>query len=162
MGDQKEIITIKKALEKAMKYCAYQERSHFDVRQKLRSWGLDQGEADEVLSELVLENFLSESRFAEAYVRGKLRIKKWGKVKIRQGLEAKYVSEYCIKDALEKINEEEYYAIFYNELEKRIDSSPEPFSYKNKGKIAAYFIRRGWEANLVWTELKEIEKNYDK
>jgi len=164
MGDrnENEIVTKKRALEKAMKYCAYQERSHLEVRQKILSWGVPEEDADEVISELVLENFLNESRFAEAYTRGKLRLKRWGKQKIKQGLLAKDVSEYCMKDALESIDQEEYFSIFSAELEKKVASVQQPFSFEGKGKIAAYLIRRGWEPQMVWSELKQIEKDNDK
>src|SRR5258708_2225078 len=92
------------ALVKAMKYCAYQERSQQEVRDKLYSFGLHQKEVEEIISRLITDSYLKEERFAIAYATGKFRIKKWGVVKIRQGLKEKRVSDPLIRIALDQID----------------------------------------------------------
>ena len=85
------------AIEKMKAYCAYQERCQQEVYEKLRKLSIYGNEADDILMELISENFLNEERYAEAYASGKFRIKSWGRVKIKQGLKAKNISEFCIK-----------------------------------------------------------------
>ena len=93
---------------KARGYCAYQERSQQEVRSKLYEWGLWKEVVEEVIVKLINDNFLNEERFALAYAGGKFRIKKWGKIKIQQGLKLKGVSEYCIKKAFASIDYDDY------------------------------------------------------
>src|SRR4249919_2672470 len=92
------------ALQKAKHYCAYQERCHSEVRDKLYSFGLHRNEVEPLLTQLIEENFLNEERFAIAYAGGKFRIKNWGKEKIKYALKQNKVSEYCIHKALAAIN----------------------------------------------------------
>jgi regulatory protein len=66
------------ALQKLMKYCAYQERCHQEVNQKLFDWGFLPEDRDEIIVRLIQENFINEERFARAYCRGKFRQNKMG------------------------------------------------------------------------------------
>src|SRR5487761_1922976 len=101
-------LTPMQAATRIRHYCAYQERCHAEVKDKLYSFGLHKNEVEPILSELVSENFLNEERFAIQYAGGKFRIKHWGKIKIKQGLQQKQVSAYCIKKALKEIDEDDY------------------------------------------------------
>ncbi|KKX49207.1 regulatory protein RecX, partial [Sphingobacterium sp. IITKGP-BTPF85] len=105
---RKKIYTPKQALLKAASYCAYQERAQQEVRDKLYEWGLFQEDVEEIISQLISDNFLNEERFAIAYTLGKLRIKSWGKIKIKQSLKLKRVSDPLIKIAFSKIDLDEY------------------------------------------------------
>ena len=96
------------ALQKAKQYCAYQERCHSEVKEKLYSLGMNKKEVDELLSDLISDNYLNEERFAIQFAGGKFRIKQWGRVKIKYGLKQKQISEYCIKKALAAIDERDY------------------------------------------------------
>ena len=87
----------KTAKSKAEAYCAYQERSQYEVRGKLISLGMRNQELEEIILHLIETNFLNEERFAKAYAQGKLRVKGWGKNKIKQGLLFKQVSTPLIK-----------------------------------------------------------------
>src|ERR1700741_430415 len=72
----------KVALGKAENYCAYQERSQQEVREKLYEWGVYPSVIERIVSKLIENNFLNEERFAIAYATGKLRQKGWGRNKI--------------------------------------------------------------------------------
>lgn len=97
-----------KALQKIKHFCAYQERNHTEVKQKLYSYGLYKPEVEAILSELIADNFLNEERYATAFAGGKFRQLNWGKVKIKYALKQKGISEYCIKKALQAIDDEDY------------------------------------------------------
>ncbi len=98
----------KEAVIKMQRYCAYQERCHSEVRNKLIALKVYGDDLEYVITELIKEDFLNEQRFAETYSGGKFRIKKWGKQKIKKNLKAKMVSEYCINKGLAVIDDDEY------------------------------------------------------
>ena len=104
----KKNLTKEQALQKLKHYCAYQERCHSEVKEKLYSLGIWKKDQDEIFATLIEENYLNEERFAIAYAGGKFRINQWGRVKIRLALKQKQVIEYCIKKALREIDEKTY------------------------------------------------------
>ena len=103
-----QLLTPQQALPKAKHYCAYQERCHSEVKEKLYGFGLNKMEAEQIISKLIEENYLNEERFAILYAGGHFRTKHWGRVKIKYELKKKMVSEYCIKKALASINSADY------------------------------------------------------
>jgi len=145
------------ALTRAQKYCAYQERSQQEVRDKLYSFGLHKKEVENIIAELITSGFLKEERFAIAFAGGKFRTKGWGKIKIRQALVQKRVSETLIRQVLKGIDEQDY----MKELKKIIAEKSKKINEKNplkkNYKVAQYAISRGFEAELVWQIMKISE-----
>lgn len=146
----KKIYDKKSGKVKIEQYCAYQERSQQEVRDKLYDMGLHQKDVEELISELVTDNFLNEERFAITYARGKFRIKHWGKIKIKQSLKLKRVSEYCIKKALKEIDGDEYLEVLKTEMHKKAEKVKDKDPYIRKNKIAQYLASRGFEQDLIW------------
>lgn len=145
----------KSAFLKAQQYCAYQERSQQEVRNKLYDWGLHKDDVENVIVDLISENFLNEERFAIAFAGGKFRIKKWGKVKIRIELRKHHVSPYCINKALASIDLDEYIKTLKEIIAKKAKSITEKNPYKRNYKIATYAISRGFETDLVKEQVAE-------
>jgi len=150
----KPIYDKKAAHAKAESYCAYQERSQQEVRDKLYDWGLHHNEVEEVITELILTNFLNEERFAMAYVSGKFNIKRWGKIKIKQGLKLKRVPEKMIIKALNTIDYDDYLAAILAAAEKKAPFITEKDPYKKKYKLVSYLMGKGFESNLISEVLK--------
>lgn len=148
-----EVYTITQALDKCMKYCAYQERCQSEVRQKLNSYQLTPDQKEQVIAELIEQNFLNEQRFSEAFARGKFRIKGWGKKKITLALKQKDISEYCIKKGLLEIDDTEYLEYLSKLIDKTYQQKKGLTDYQKKAKTAQYLIGRGYEPHLVWDEL---------
>src|SRR5690606_26754360 len=98
----KKQLTPEQALQKLKHYCAYQERSHSEVVEKLYSLGVWKREHDAIIASLIEEGYLNEERFAIAFAGGKFRMKKWGRTKIKYELKQRQVSEYSIKKALKQ------------------------------------------------------------
>lgn len=149
-----QFITYSHAIVKAQKYCAYQERCHQEIRNKLYEWGVNKAIGDEIIVQLIDANFLNEERFAQTFARGKFRIKRWGRVKITNELKKRNISDYCIQKALLEIDEEEYLQTLREVLKKRKISRKEAGGFNQKGNLAAYLIARGFEAELVWKEIE--------
>ena len=152
---QKKIYSLKEARQKIEMYCAYQERSHKQVKEKLRSYGLRYDVADELMIELIQNNFLNETRFAQALARGKFNIKGWGKHKIRQHLKQHYVSEYNIKKGLLEIDDEDYITLFYAIAEKRWNNLKGESPQRKRQKFMTFMYNRGFEKELIYEFLKD-------
>lgn len=144
----------KTALLKAESWCAYQERSQQEVRNKLYEWNLFPSEVEEVISELISTNFLNEERFAHAYTSGKFKIKKWGKLKIKQGLKLKKVPDKLIQKALNGIDMDEYLSVLLATAEKKLVVLPEKDALKKKYKLISYLQGKGFENDFIFDVLK--------
>lgn len=147
------------ALEKLKNWCAYQERSQFEVRNKLYEYGVYKEDAENIITQLIQENFLNEERFAIAFARGKFRIKHWGKIKIRIELKQHKVSDYCIKKALNQIDGNEYFATLEKIIEKKKAEIKEANKIKKHYKIIKYAMSRGYEQDLIMEAIKNLENN---
>lgn len=154
----KVIVTVEKALKKAESYCAYQERSQQEVRDKIYSWGLHSVDVENIVSILISSGFLKEERFAVAFAGGKFRIKKWGRNKIKAALKDKKVSDPLIRKALSEIEDSDYLKTLKQLIKSRTEKSTEENPLKKKYKIASYLISRGFESELVWEVIKDIDE----
>lgn len=145
------------ALQKARHFCAYQERCHYEVREKLHSFSLHKKEVEQILTQLIEEDFINEERFAIAYASGKFRMKQWGKEKIKHALKQKRVSDYCIRKALATISNPDYHKTLTSIATKKLATlkSEKNISIKKK-KIKNYLLQKGFEIKLVNDYLKEI------
>jgi regulatory protein len=149
-GLMQQQLTPKKALPKAKQYCAYQERCHSEVKEKLYGFGLNGPEVDQIISTLIEENYLNEERFAISYAGGHFRIKQWGRVKIKYQLKKKMVSEYCIKKALASINDDEYMKTFARLAEQKLKLlKSEKNQFIRAKKLQDYLLQKGFESELI-------------
>lgn len=149
-------LTPSQALEKIKHYCAYQERCHSEVREKLFDYGLNKNESDEILLYLLENNFLNEQRYAEQFAGGHFRRKKWGRIKIRYALRQKQISDPCIKKALLVIDEEDYLKTLQQLFdEKKNTLRSEKNHFIRKKKIRDHLLQKGFEAGLIQDLLKE-------
>ena len=108
------------ALPKIKQYCTYQERCHAEVKEKLYAFGLYKKDVEQLMSQLIEENYLNEERFAIQYAGGKFRMNQWGRIKIKYALKQKQVSDYCIKKALKEINETDYKKTLHKLAEQKL------------------------------------------
>jgi regulatory protein len=149
-------LTPQEALPKIRRYCAYQERSHQEVRQKLFDYGLPAPAVDEVLSSLITEGFLNEERFAKAYAGGKFRVKKWGRLKIQRELEHRGLTNNCIVRGMREIDPTDYHKTLKEVIAKKTKLTAEDNLFRKRDKVARFAIGKGFEPELVWTVVKEM------
>lgn len=147
-------LTIEQAKQKALRYCAYQERSHQEVKNKLYELGLNSSDADELLTYLITEGFLNEERYAKLFAGGKFRIKHWGRIKITHALESKGISKNCIRIGLKEIDEEDYQQTLRKLIAEKLSESEAENPFALRDKVSKALIQKGYEPELVWKILK--------
>ena len=116
-------------------------------------YGID---LENIMTDLITENFLNEERFARSYARGKFRVKRWGRNRILRELKMRKISDYCIRKAMEEIEDQEYQSVLAAVLQKKNGFLKEEDLFKRRNKLAQYAISRGFESELVWTGVKEL------
>jgi len=138
--------------------CAYQERCSYELNSKMISWGILENDRNALIADLISNNFLSEERFSEAFVSGKTRIKKWGKIKIRVELKRKQISDYSIKNALDKIDDSIYIENLKHLLEKKWRAlASEKNQYNRKAKTFRFLSSKGYESDIIQDCFDEID-----
>ncbi|MBL4862878.1 MAG: RecX family transcriptional regulator [Crocinitomicaceae bacterium] len=137
--------------------CAYQERCSSELEKKLMQWGIDREDRDRLLAHLISNNFLCEERFAVAFVSGKINIKKWGKIKIRQHLKQKRISKYSTDKALNGIDSDVYWSNLLSLTEKKyLSLEREKESYKKKTKVYRFLASKGYETDILKDAVEDV------
>ena len=144
----------KTAALRAEHWCAYQERSQQEVRDKLYEWGLVPDDVETLLAELISGNFLNEERFALSYAGGKFRIKRWGKIKIKQALKLKRVPDKLIEKALAQIPADAYWQCLEDLAHKKTGEIHDADAFKRRAKLINYLRAKGFENDLIFDVLK--------
>jgi len=154
--EEEEQSLFKRALSRAMFYCSKAERCPADVLKKLEDWQIDRHGWSDIIQTLKTENFLSDQRYAEAFVRDKIRYNKWGRKKVLFQLKNKGLHGSAIEDALYSIDEDEYYGIVRYELAKKSKATNEDDPYKRKAKLFNFATSRGYEGNIAEAIIEEL------
>lgn len=142
-------------LQKAAGFCAYQERTQAEVRDRLYEWGIRGDEAEEMIAYLIENNYINEERFAKTYAGGHFRQKQWGRIRIKHELRYKGLTDYCIKQGLAEIDEADYLATIRKMINRKANKDDFENPYLRKHKLARYIIGKGFEQDLVWRLLEE-------
>ena len=138
------------------RYCAYQDRCHQEVRQKLREMKMIPDAIDHVMGYLIEHDFLNEQRFADSFTRGKFRIKNWGKNRIVRELKQTEISPFIIKKSLRQISQVDYIQMLDSLASKRLQALNGRTHTEKKQKLASYLLYRGWESELVYDKIREL------
>lgn len=138
-----------KAIPKIRHYCAYQERTHQEVKEKLYGFGLHKADVEEILVNLIADDYLNEERFACQFAGGKFRVKKWGRVKINYELKQRQVSAYNIKTALASISVEDYTATLARLAQDKWESLSKEAPLQRLAKTMNYLLQKGYEYPLA-------------
>lgn len=160
---QRKQLTKEQALQKLRHYCAYQERCHSEVKEKLYSFGLRKQQVEESISQLIEEDYLNEERFAIQFAGGRFRMKQWGRVKIQYELKQKQVSVYCIKKALQQFDEADYQKTLEKLTRDKWDSvkGAGVNQFVKMSKTTDYLLQKGYESGLIRQEIEKLKKGSD-
>ena len=152
--------SLMEAQSKLENYCAYQERCHKEIVEKLRGMNMIPQAIDLIIVHLIDNKYLNEERFACSFARGKHRIKHWGKIRIVNELKFRNVSQYNITTALKEITQEEYNTTFHTLAERQWPNIRETNAIKKRKKFCDFLLRKGFESNLIYEKVKDLE-NYE-
>ena len=139
-------------LDKARKYCSYQERCLADVKTKLNEWKAAEKTVEKIIQTLEKEDYINEERYAIAFALGKLRNNKWGRNKIFYAMTRKRIPEIYIQMGLNEIDDEEYVDILKSVIKSKKVNEKDVF--KKNNKLVKYAVQKGFQANLAWKVLK--------
>ncbi|MCF8237281.1 MAG: RecX family transcriptional regulator [Saprospiraceae bacterium] len=144
-------------LMKMQRYCDYQDRCHQEVRSKLIRLQVYGDELEEIMAILIDEDLLNEERFARSFARGRHRIKSWGRHRISQELKKRQISDYCIRKAMEEIDEEEYMKNLEMVLRRRTAylASDWPRG-KQEEDLREHAMRKGYELSLIASAIPKV------
>lgn len=149
-------LTPDQAWQKIKHYCAYQERSHYEVNEKLFGFGLRKTDVDLLISRLIEEDYLNEARFAVQFAGGHFRLKKWGRIKIRYELTQKRISTANIKSALKEINEDDYRRVLLKLAQTKWQALKTEQHLNRLAKTTQYLLQKGYEAPLIQEAIAQI------
>lgn len=145
------------ALKKAMSLCARREYCSEDIRVKLDSWGINNPDADNIISSLIRENFINDKRYAEAFVKDKYHHNKWGKVKIASQLRAKRIASELIDSALATVDEDQYRQTIKDILASHRKFIKAKNQFDLKGKLLRFGLSKGFESHILYDILNELD-----
>lgn len=148
-------------LSRCMRYCSGAERCTQDVLKKLVSWEAPEDEYETILETLRKEKFLDDTRYANSFVADKWRLDQWGKVKIRNGLFQKGISETLIQNAIDTIDQDGYVAVLHNLLEKKRASIKNEAMTSQMKKLLSFGSGRGFEEELIWQWMEGKGLSFD-
>ncbi len=145
----KREIKPEQARQRLEELCARSEQCRYDLMKKMSGWGICLDIAEKIMSHLEKKRFVDDNRFAHAYCRDKFRFSRWGRMKIVRGLMLKRISRDMIDDAMEEIDEEDYFETLVSLLRSKSGSIEEPQTYDGKTRLFRFAISRGFESNLI-------------
>lgn len=149
--------SLEEAKGKLETYCAYQERSAWEVRRKLYEKGIKGSSSEQLIEELTAVGFLNEERYARSFARGKFRIKHWGRIRISRELKLREISPQCIQHGLSEIDPEEYFDTLLNVTERKWEKTSEKDPYKRKFKVIQFLMSRGFEQDLIQEAMGSLQ-----
>ena len=153
---KKQAYTIKQGEELAKDYCSVQERCHQEVYSKLINWGLNSEQSDEILTNLISQNYINEERYAQIFARSKFNQNKWGRVKIKYSLKQKDISERCISKGLQEIDNNDYNTLVTELAKKKLQSLSAESKPTKRKKIISYLNSKGFEYEVINNILETI------
>lgn len=148
--------TVQEALQKLSRYCVYQDRCHQEVEQKLKAMNMIPEARAQIISELIKQDFLNEERFAMSYVRGKFNQKGWGRIRLKQELKRRQITDYLIRKALKQIKESDYLKQLSNLASKKYKQLGKDNSWAAKTKLKNHLLYKGYELHLILEEINNL------
>ncbi len=139
-----------KILEKTKRLCSNSEKCLFDVRQYLnrqKQDNISEQEKEQILETLVEENYINEIRYVEFFVNDKLKLNKWGKIKIRYSLKQKNIDDKTIDLALNKVDNQAYIEILNNIINQKYNTLKNKSEIQAKAALIRFCTGRGFEYN---------------
>lgn len=136
---------------KSEAYCAYAEHCCSEMRLKLQQWEVSSEQISIILEHLQANNYINEARYCHAFTHDKLQYQGWGRIKIRAALHAKKLPGQHIQEALDSIDESDYFSALKRIIttKKRAIRPTDPTAHE---KLIRFCLQRGF----TYEEIKDL------
>lgn len=129
--------------------CSGAEHCEYEMREKMRRWGVDVDTQQRVVDFLVSERYIDEDRYCRAFVREKIRFNHWGRRKIEQALYAKHIDRFTQRSILDEVTDEEYVAVLRPLLQSKEASIKADTDYERYQKLIRFALGRGFTFDII-------------
>lgn len=144
------------ALARLRDLCDRGEYCTFELRTKLKNWGVGEPDASKIIEVLEADRYVDDGRFAQAFAHTKAMNSHWGRFKIKVHLVKKRIPAGVIADALEAIDPDEYDRCIVEVLQaKKRQLGEEADTYEGRTKIFRHAVAKGYEPALVARHLRD-------
>ena len=154
--------TPEQALAALMRLAARSEKSSGDALRLMQNWGVDPSARQGVLQRLINDKFIDDRRYAEAFVRDKMRFSGWGVFKLRAALRNKGISTDIVEDVLRMLDSNNMAARLRERLARKMRTTKYTTRYDLKTKLMRYGASLGYDfesvGDVVDTLISEIEE----
>lgn len=154
-------MTYEEALHKAAAYCSQAEHCTYEVKERLSRWEIAPNDQKAIVGYLEKENFLSNQRYALAFVKDKFRYNKWGKIRIQLELQRRKVESELISAALEVVEEEEYLEQAVELAKTKLRGLKFKDRYERDGKLHRFLVGKGYESEIIRKALRVLSSEID-
>ena len=148
------------ALARVADLCARSEQCRHEVREKLMRWGIGTADTEKIIARLEQERYIDDSRYARAYVADKFRFAGWGKRKIALMLRSKRIASDSINDALDQIDDDEYFDAALRTLRSRCRGQL-PETREDAARILRFGAQRGFETDILFKALRTLRQTLE-
>ncbi len=146
------------ALNALMRLCARAEKSEGDARRLMRGWGVPEADARRVLDRLVRDRFIDDRRYAEAFVREKLRLSGWGTYKLRTALQRKGIARETIEAALAQADPATLTERLTAQLTRKARTVRAGSPRELRTKLIRYGVSLGYDYETVMESVSQCTK----
>lgn len=129
--------------------CAQAEHCQWEMLEKMRRWEVPEEAQARVMQRLVKERYVDDGRYAQAFVKDKIRYNKWGRRKVDQALWQKHIDEDIRKRVLDEVDDDEYLKVLRPLLKQKRKSTKANSDYELNQKLMRFALGRGFTFDII-------------
>jgi regulatory protein len=129
--------------------CAQAEHCQWEMLEKMRRWEVSEEAQARVMQRLVKEKYVDDERYAEAFVKDKIRYNKWGRRKVDQGLWQKHIDADIRKRVLDEVDDDEYLSVLRPLLKQKRKTTKANSDYELNQKLMRFALGRGFTFDII-------------
>ena len=129
--------------------CAQAEHCQWEMLEKMRRWEMPEEAQARVMQRLVKERYVDDERYAQAFVKDKIRYNKWGRRKVDQALWQKHIDEDIRKRVLDEVDDDEYLKVLRPLLKQKRKSTKANSDYELNQKLMRFALGRGFTFDII-------------
>ena len=129
--------------------CAQAEHCQYEMLEKMRRWELPDDAQARVMARLIKERYVDDERYAQAFVKDKIRYNKWGRRKVEQALWHKRIDEDIRKRVLDAVDDDEYLSILRPLLKQKRKTIKANSDYELNQKLMRFAVGRGFTFDII-------------